>query len=131
MLLGALDEHMAIAHAGHGVNSYAMNYQLVHGSIAVLAQSQWGGAYGDAPSLAGELARQFYAARELIEASEMGSLDPRGRLIVIESTFTDRNAVGWLKEPMGDEKEAEAWLEAHRVEARAAFGTALQEFIQS
>src|SRR5688572_6246158 len=33
--------YVAFSHAGHGINSYALNYQLVDGPLAVLAQVGW------------------------------------------------------------------------------------------
>ncbi|MFD1047412.1 hypothetical protein ACFQ1S_18620, partial [Kibdelosporangium lantanae] len=47
VLTGPVEDYVAVSHAGHGVNSYAVNYQLVHGPVAVFAQEGWGGIYYD------------------------------------------------------------------------------------
>jgi hypothetical protein len=40
-------DHVAFSHAGHAINSYALNYQLVDGPLAVIAQVGWGGGYSN------------------------------------------------------------------------------------
>lgn len=45
-LLGPVQEQLAISHAGHGINSYALNLRLAVGPVAVMTQVGWGGAYG-------------------------------------------------------------------------------------
>jgi hypothetical protein len=37
--------YVALSHAGHGINSYSLNYDLVVGSLALFAQVSWGGVY--------------------------------------------------------------------------------------
>ena len=44
-LLGPVQEQLAISHAGHGINSYALNLRLAVGPVAVMAQVGWGGVY--------------------------------------------------------------------------------------
>lgn len=38
-----LEDYVAISHAGHGVNSYSINYHLVTGPLVIFAQALWGG----------------------------------------------------------------------------------------
>ena len=45
-------EYVAVGHAGHGINSYAMHYFLVYGPVALFAQLPWGGAYMDSTETA-------------------------------------------------------------------------------
>jgi hypothetical protein len=40
-------DQIAISHAGHGINSYALNFRLALGPLALLVQQSWGGVYGD------------------------------------------------------------------------------------
>jgi hypothetical protein len=40
-------DYVAFSHAGHGTNSYALNYELVHRNLILFAQVSWGGVYGD------------------------------------------------------------------------------------
>jgi len=43
----AVSDYVLIAHAGHGVNSYAIHYYLVHGLLRLFLQIHWGGVYQD------------------------------------------------------------------------------------
>jgi hypothetical protein len=45
---GVPDDYMAVSHGGHGANSYFLTYHLVYRPIAVMFQTGWGGACGDA-----------------------------------------------------------------------------------
>jgi hypothetical protein len=40
-------DYMALCHAGHGVNSYALNYHLLFRPLALILQVGWGGVYMD------------------------------------------------------------------------------------
>lgn len=40
-------DQIAISHAGHGINSYALNFRIALGPLALLVRQSWGGAYGD------------------------------------------------------------------------------------
>jgi len=46
MLLGPVPQQLAITHAGHGINSYALNLRVAVGPVAVMGQVGWGGVYG-------------------------------------------------------------------------------------
>ena len=43
-LIGTAPDYVAFCHAGHGMNSYAINYHLVDGPLALFVQAPWGGA---------------------------------------------------------------------------------------
>jgi hypothetical protein len=45
VLRDQVEDYVAISHAGHGINSYAINYHLVHGDLAV--PSTQGKRFGD------------------------------------------------------------------------------------
>lgn len=45
-----IPDQVSICHAGHGVNSYALTFRYALGGLAILAQTGWGGAYGDKES---------------------------------------------------------------------------------
>ena len=40
-------DYVAVSHAGHGVNSFAVSLHLVYGSLALFTQTLWGGVYTD------------------------------------------------------------------------------------
>jgi hypothetical protein len=46
-LKGPVPDQYAINHEGHGINSYSLNFRCASGEIAIMAQSAWGGAFGD------------------------------------------------------------------------------------
>jgi hypothetical protein len=110
-----LDDYFAVSHAGHGVNSYGLNYHLVYGPIALFAQTAWGGVYVDAERSAGQVRKQLSLCANLITAVE-ASTDrlphSPARLIVVESDFHGRAVCRWLDKPMGRETAAAEWLEA-------------------
>jgi hypothetical protein len=39
---GQATDHVAVNHSGHGVNSYAITYQLVYRGLAIFTQVAWG-----------------------------------------------------------------------------------------
>jgi hypothetical protein len=41
-LSGTLPDYLAFSHAGHGVNSYAFTFQLIDGSLVLMAQAPFG-----------------------------------------------------------------------------------------
>jgi hypothetical protein len=46
-LKGPIPDQYVVNHAGHGVNSYSLNFRYALGELAVLMQVGYGGAYGD------------------------------------------------------------------------------------
>jgi hypothetical protein len=46
-LKGPIPDQYVVNHAGHGVNSYSLNFRYALGDLAVLMQVAYGGAYGD------------------------------------------------------------------------------------
>jgi hypothetical protein len=42
-----IPDQYSLNHAGHGVNSYSLNFRCAIGNIAILAQVGWGGVYMD------------------------------------------------------------------------------------
>ena len=44
-LKGPIPDQYSLNHAGHGVNSYSLNFRHALGNLAIFAQCAWGGAY--------------------------------------------------------------------------------------
>jgi hypothetical protein len=44
-LKGPVPDQYSLNHAGHGVNSYSLNFRFALGDLAIFAQCGWGGAY--------------------------------------------------------------------------------------
>jgi hypothetical protein len=116
-----VEDYVAVSHAGHGVNSYAINYQLVHGPVAVFAQEGWGGIYYDEEQATANVNKLLGLCTELVEALPAVSEPHRrgGRLIVVESPLRDASVCEWLAEPLGDEVTAIEWYR-QRVERVSA-----------
>jgi len=117
---GAPRDYIAISHAGHGVNSYAINYHLVDGPLAVFAQVGWGGGYDDAMESGHQVNNLFHRLSRMIAAADIAK--PRwlaahsGRLVVIESRFRRRSAWGWCDRPLS-RKAMRSWLDARSLAA--------------
>ena len=46
-LKGPIPDQYVLSHAGHGINSYSLNFRYALGDLAVMMQVGYGGAYGD------------------------------------------------------------------------------------
>jgi len=127
-LLGDAPEYVAIGHVGHGVNSYAITYQLVCGPVACFVQSAWGGIYMDSKVATA-------ATRDALrKCSQLASLiedvaDSGRRLLVMDGDFNEIRLCEWLptswdtsrtKDVMGRE-----WLEQHRESSSEPLSTAI------
>jgi hypothetical protein len=44
-LKGPIPDQYSLNHAGHGINSYSLNFRFALGDLAIFAQTGWGGAY--------------------------------------------------------------------------------------
>ena len=52
-------DYLAFGHAGHGANSFAVSYHLVHGRLKLLLQIPWGGVYMDDAATTADVAHAF------------------------------------------------------------------------
>lgn len=89
VLSSRVPDYALLAHAGHGFNSYAIHYYLVHGGLCILVQVGWGGAYmGER-----ETARQretFAVCDDIVAAAARvppGRIPSGQRVIVVASSF--------------------------------------------
>lgn len=62
------------AHAGHGVNSYAISYYLVLGSVRILLHLAWGGAYMDNADAAQRIQTVFRGLRHCLPEIEQRAM---------------------------------------------------------
>jgi hypothetical protein len=106
--VGIVDDYLAVSHAGHGVNSYGLNYHLVYGPVALFTQNGWGGAYMDPAERRARVAATFACAAQLVAVVEArwDFESPRSaqRLIVTYSDF--RSVVWWQVRSFGPEQLA-------------------------
>jgi len=105
--------YVGISHAGHGANSYGVNYHLVRGPLALFCQAGWGGVYMDAAETTSEVRELLDRCAALIKVAreaEETRWNGRGRLVVRHSPFRGISTLGWLPEPIGTEDSAIRWL---------------------
>ena len=86
-------------HAGHGVNSYAINYFLTYRAVALYTQVLWGGSYTDTERATAQVAPLFSACATLIEAAEAHKPEADTRLLCVASDFRPTTTVGWIQLP--------------------------------
>jgi hypothetical protein len=72
-------DYVVLAHAGHGANSYAFHYYLVHGSLRLFLQLAWGGVYMDQESSTATVNTGFRLAAQLVAAADRARLTGRLR----------------------------------------------------
>src|SRR4051794_28595595 len=68
-VVGRPKDYVLLGHSGHGTNSWALHFYLVHGPLRLFVQIGWGGAYFDDESNAQTsalMARIFVDAETLI-----------------------------------------------------------------
>jgi hypothetical protein len=111
-------DYVVFGHAGHGFNSWAIHYYLVHGSLALLLQLAYGGAMMDNREKAQDMARVFAATGDLIRAVDDATGNGRqlpGRLTVAASDFYGSRWT-WLEGTSEDGQPSEiAWHESGTV----------------
>jgi hypothetical protein len=81
-------DYALLAHSGHGVNSYAIQYYLVQGPLRMLLHLGWGGVYMNAADDAAKIRECFSMADQVIAAAlSLGRLGATDRLILVGSDF--------------------------------------------
>jgi hypothetical protein len=123
-----LEPHVAFSHAGHGINSYALNLQLVDEHLALFAQVAWGGVYMDQEEQRRRASAMFAACHGLMatyrswKRSQSGR---SGRLLVIESELREAHVCSWVKKPFPTDGIAD-WYESQRRTGVDAITSALE-----
>jgi hypothetical protein len=112
VLTRPVEDYVAVCHAGHGANSYAITYNLVRGPLALFAQTGWGGIYEDRELTSAEVSDQLAACAALAEAVEAATpaRPAPARLVVAPSPFRGIAICRWLDRPLDSEASAHAWL---------------------
>jgi hypothetical protein len=116
-------DYLAISHAGHGVNSYLLTYQVVTRRLAVFIQVGWGGAYMDEDASRRDVALACDGIGSLLRAAvpllDAGAaLGPR--LIVLASRARGIGAAGWLAHRLPDRQARNTWMDEHACEPSTA-----------
>lgn len=81
-------DYVVLSHSGHGVNSYAIQYYLVHGSLYMFLHLGWGGVYMDAKEDAATIRECFSIADQVVRAAQsVPSFQAGEHLTVVGSDF--------------------------------------------
>ena len=83
-----VEDYLILSHAGHGVNSYAIQYYVVYNSLRMFLHLGWGGVYMDAKAAATKIHDCFSLANEIIPLGRQAEAIPgRDRLTIVGSDF--------------------------------------------
>ncbi len=83
-----VEDYVVLSHSGHGANSYALQYYLVHGTLEMFLHLGWGGLYMDAERAVAEIRDCFSLADEIVPAAQTaGKLQAGARLRIVGSDF--------------------------------------------
>ncbi len=70
---GQIRDYALLSHSGHGINSYAIQYYLVHGPLRMFLHLGWGGVYEDHEKEAAKIRACFLKADEVVQAIVQGA----------------------------------------------------------
>jgi len=83
-----VEDYTVLSHSGHGINSYALQYYLVHGPLRMFLHLGWGGVYMDVKANAAKIRDCFSLADAIVLASKtVGRLAAGDRLMIVVSDF--------------------------------------------
>lgn len=117
--------YAVVAHSGHGVNSYAIQYYLLYKWLRLFLHLGWGGVYMDKKAEAAKI-RACFSTADKIVAMAVGASQFRtaGFLTVVCSDFYEsywlrpgeapREAAADERKPLGVLTEALAWLKSNQ-----------------
>jgi hypothetical protein len=100
LLSRALPEHIAVVHAGHGSNSYALSLGFSVGRVAYLGQVLWGGVYVDEAQAVRRWSSIVANGRRLLRAGDQPPEAADESAVVIDADF--RAIRGWTRVRQGD-----------------------------
>jgi hypothetical protein len=105
-----VDDYLAIAHVGHGANSYFLTYQLVYRRLALFAQVAWGGLGRSEKAAAQGVRSMFAAVTSLIDVADRDpAADAELRLVVLDSRTKDIDVCTWVLLDGRRRPELERW----------------------
>ena len=80
------EDYALLSHTGHGVNSYALQYYLVHDSLRIFLHLGWGGVYMNAQAAAAQIRECFSLVDEIVLAAKaVGRVATGDRLTIVAS----------------------------------------------
>ena len=109
-----VEDYAAVSHAGQGINSYAINFHLVHGPLAILMQVGWGGVYMDNEQAALELSGYWSQIAEMLDTPPGPRSEAQQRFAVVYSDFRPYWGCGWTTRPMNKDYDLRTGNDAPR-----------------
>lgn len=98
-----VEDYVVLSHSGHGVNSYALQYYIVHGSLEMFLHLEWGGVYKEAEKATADIRDCFSLTDEIVPATQTaGKLQVGDRLRIVGS---DLNGSYWFVSGKLERKE--------------------------
>lgn len=83
-----VEDYVVLAHSGHGVKSYAIQYCFVQGPLRIFLHLGWDGAYMNSEETAAMIRGCFSMADRIVMTVQGGAkLKTGGRLLVVGSDF--------------------------------------------
>ena len=91
LLPDRLINYVAVSHAGHGINSYGLQFALGYGPLVVIVQNSWGGAYNDHAENACSISRTYNQIKRLLKMIPEDAAERyyHKRIVLIWSEFRD------------------------------------------
>ena len=99
-------QFLVFGQAGHGVNSWAMHYYLVHGPIALFIQLPYGGVYMSREASVGAITGAWGLLKDLLKAVDEMEVNAEERLYIVESMLS---GCRWAWGERGDVVPEGAW----------------------
>ncbi len=65
-----VEDYVVLSHAGHGTNSYALQYYLVHGKLKMFLHLGWGGVHMDNKSAKDQIRDCFLLTDKIVLAAQ-------------------------------------------------------------
>jgi ADP-ribosylglycohydrolase/protein-tyrosine phosphatase len=100
-----VQDYAVLAHSGHGVNSYAIQYYLVYRSVQIFLHLAWGGVYGDPNAAATRIRDCFSIADRIAEAAHELSPPRAGEMLTIVGS--DFYGSYWSAQPSSQRNRSE------------------------
>jgi hypothetical protein len=83
-----VEDYAVLSHSGYGINSYAIQYYLVRGSLRMFLHLGWGGVYMDEKAAAANIRNCFSLADKIVLAAQgVGRFGAGEYLTVVGSDF--------------------------------------------
>ncbi len=106
-------DYLALAHVGHGMNSYFLTYQLVSGPLALFAQVAWGGALTVEEAEVKQVRLTFEAIASLLAAAHSRRPVRHDlRLVVMDGATKGIDTCTWVALDGQPRPELERWPRA-------------------